>query len=132
MCDAGMNNHLGACGLLGQIIRRNYPMWKVNVTGTEPSGEYLLVGPLCTTIDTLATDISLPELHMGDLVAVGSSGAYGLTSSPTRFISHPEPREYLVSGSGADGEIIDVTEVFQVSGPAQGKRDPESIVHGRQ
>jgi hypothetical protein len=34
------------------------------------------------------------------------SGAYGLTASPTRFISHPEPREVTLQA----GEMTDVTE----------------------
>jgi diaminopimelate decarboxylase len=32
----------------------------------------------------------------GDLVVVLQSGAYGLTASPLRFLSHPEPCEALV------------------------------------
>jgi diaminopimelate decarboxylase len=109
LCDGGMNNHLAACGLLGMVIRRNYPIWKV--TGnTEPESKYMLVGPLCTTIDTLAEHITLPSLHLGDVIAIGSSGAYGLTSSPVGFISHPAPREALVTGTGDDARVVDVTQ----------------------
>jgi diaminopimelate decarboxylase len=110
ICDGGMNNHLAACGLMGMIIRRNWPMWKVNAKSEDAMREYLLTGPLCTTIDTLGQQVKLHELHRGDLVAIGSSGAYGLTSSPTRFISHPEPREFLVIDAGPDVEVLDVTE----------------------
>jgi diaminopimelate decarboxylase len=110
ICDGGMNNHLAACGLMGMIIRRNWPMWKVNGRGSEPLRRYILTGPLCTTIDTLGHQVALPELRRGDLIAIGSSGAYGLTSSPTRFIGHPEPREYLVTGSDEAAEIADVSE----------------------
>ena len=109
MCDAGFNTHLAAYGMMGAVIRRNWPMWKVNTTGAEPVREYMLTGPLCTTIDTLAMKIELPELSRGDVLAIGSSGAYGMSASPTRFISHPEPREILVVGQGADIELIDVT-----------------------
>jgi diaminopimelate decarboxylase len=105
LCDAGFNNHLAACGMMGTVIRRNWSMTNVsNPAGAEQS--YTLVGPLCTSIDILATAIRLPELRVGDVVAVENSGAYGLTSSPTRFISHPEPAEVLLQG----GEMIDVTE----------------------
>jgi len=68
--------------------------------------KYTLVGPLCTTIDVLATDIMLPEVRVGDVIAVENSGAYGLTASPTRFISHPEPAEIVLAGN----EVIDATE----------------------
>jgi diaminopimelate decarboxylase len=104
-CDAGFNNHLAACGMMGSVIRRNWRFANLS-NPNENTGKYTLVGPLCTTIDTLATDLELPETHSGDVIAVESSGAYGLTASPTRFISHPEPREALIEG----GKVRDVTE----------------------
>jgi diaminopimelate decarboxylase len=109
LCDGGMNHHLGACGLLGQVIRRNYPMWNVSAPADRPEQELTLVGPLCTTIDTLATKLRMPDLRRGDLVAVGSSGAYGPTSSPSGFISHPPAREVWVEGAGRDARIEDVS-----------------------
>ena len=104
-CDAGFNNHLAACGMMGTVIRRN---WNIaNVSNPEGVPEvYTLVGPLCTTIDILATDITLPQVRTGDILAVANSGAYGLTASPTRFISHPEPAEILIDGE----RVIEVTE----------------------
>lgn len=104
-CDAGFNNHLAACGMMGTVIRRNWCFANVS----NPAGDahkYTLVGPLCTTIDILATDVQLPELRIGDVIAVASSGAYGLTASPTRFISHPEPAEVLLDGD----TVVDATE----------------------
>lgn len=126
MCDAGFNAHLAAYGMMGTVIRRNWPMWKVNATGAEPMREYMLTGPLCTTIDTLALKIDLPELNRGDLLAIGSSGAYGLSASPTRFISHPEPREILVIGRGAGVELIDVTSPSSITDANQ--RDVTSLI----
>ena len=104
-CDAGFNNHLAACGMMGTVIRRNWSFANVSNAGA-PAGKYLLVGPLCTTIDVLASDISLPEVRVGDVLSVSNSGAYGLTASPTRFISHPEPAEVIADA----GQLIDVTE----------------------
>jgi diaminopimelate decarboxylase len=40
--------------------------------------------------------MELPRGEIGDLVAVFQSGAYGLTASPTAFLSHPAPAEILV------------------------------------
>jgi diaminopimelate decarboxylase len=110
LCDVGFNNHLGACGMMGTIIRRNWQFWKVGGDQTAPVQPHLLVGPLCTTIDQLATQLEMPALKTGDVLAIGSSGAYGVTASPTRFISHPDPREYLVIGNGQQVEIVDATE----------------------
>jgi len=103
ICDGGMNNHLPACGHFGMVIHRNYRMHRVD--GGTSSQKYDLVGPLCTSIDRLARGVELPELHPGDLIAVHSSGAYGITASPIHFISHRPPVEILVS----EGELRDVS-----------------------
>ena len=57
------------------------------------------MGPLCTSIDRIASGAMLPRLEPGDLVAVHSSGAYGPTASPLHFIGHPPPLELLVDGA---------------------------------
>ena len=100
--DGGMNHHLGACGHLGSVIHRNYRMFKVQSAGEETARQpYDLVGPLCTSIDTLGHAVELPPLDAGDLIAVESSGAYGLTASPIHFISHAPPSAILVDGDDA-------------------------------
>lgn len=96
-CDAGFNNHLAACGMLGSVFRRNWVFRNLSNPDGAP-GRYMLVGPLCTSIDRLAVDLELPETSVGDVIAVEGSGAYGLSASPTRFISHPEPREAVLEG----------------------------------
>ncbi len=40
--------------------------------------------------------MELAHAEIGDLVVVFQSGAYGLTASPLRFLSHPAPVEVLV------------------------------------
>jgi diaminopimelate decarboxylase len=111
ICDAGFNNQLVACGMMGTVIRRNWRISKVSAPAKEAEEErtYTLTGPLCTTVDLIANNIQLPELHRGDVLVVEGSGAYGFTASPTRFISHPEPREILVT---AAGDIVDVSETL--------------------
>jgi diaminopimelate decarboxylase len=44
----------------------------------------------------LADGVSLPRADVGDIVVVFQAGAYGLTASPTAFLSHPAPVEVLV------------------------------------
>lgn len=105
ICDAGFNNHLAAYGMMGSVIRRNWRIANLSNPAGE-TGRYTVVGPLCTTIDTLATKLELPVTSIGDVISIENSGAYGLTSSPTRFISHPEPREALLEG----GKLTDVSE----------------------
>lgn len=94
--DGGMHHHLAASGNLGQVIRKNYPLGIGNRMD-EPAGEPCsVVGPLCTPLDILAERVALPESNPGDLVVVFQSGAYGLSASPTGFLSHPRPIEVLV------------------------------------
>jgi diaminopimelate decarboxylase len=95
ICDAGFNNHLAACGMMGSVVRRNWPINNMSNPEGNPKS-YMLVGPLCTSIDMLSRKIDLPEVRTGDILAIAMSGAYGLTASPTRFISHPEPKEAVI------------------------------------
>jgi len=94
--DGGMHHHLAASGNFGQVLRKNYP---AAIGNRMVSGERELasvVGPLCTPLDLLADRVELAEAQVGDLVVVFQSGAYGLTASPTAFLSHPAPAEVLV------------------------------------
>ncbi len=95
ICDGGMNHHLAAAGHLGTVVQRNYQMFKVSEE-QGPAAAYNLVGPLCTTIDTLGRQVQLRGLVAGDLIGIKCSGAYGLTASPLHFISHAPPKEILV------------------------------------
>jgi diaminopimelate decarboxylase len=99
--DGGMNHHLAASGNLGQVIRRNFPIAILNRLDETPSGSVDVVGPLCTPLDTLARDLPVPEVTVGDLVGIFQSGAYGLTASPVDFLSHPAPAEVLVQDGAA-------------------------------
>jgi len=110
ICDGGMNHHLGACGHFGGVIHRNYRMSRVTDAALDaPVIAHELVGPLCTTIDTLGHGVKLPALQVGDILAVHSSGAYGLSASPIHFISHAPPKEIMVQTIGGKIDISDVT-----------------------
>jgi len=94
--NGGMHHHLAASGNFGQIIRKNYPVLignKMDLSETETAS---VVGPLCTPLDILADKVEIPKADIGDLVVILQSGAYGLTASPTRFLSHPSPLEVIV------------------------------------
>jgi len=93
--DGGMHHQLAASGNFGQVIRRNYPVAIGNRMGEAPAENASVVGCLCTPLDLLADKVDLPKAEIGDLVVVFQSGAYGLTASPTAFLSHPAPVEVL-------------------------------------
>jgi diaminopimelate decarboxylase len=94
--DGGLHHHLSASGNFGQVIRKNYPVEIGNRLAPGPREVASVVGPLCTPLDLLADRMELAAAGPGDLVVVYQSGAYGLTASPTRFLSHAPPTELLV------------------------------------
>lgn len=94
--DGGLHHHLSASGNFGQVIRRNYPVALGKGVPAAPTEVVTAVGPLCTPLDVLADRASLPVAAPGDFVVIFQSGAYGLSASPTQFLSHPKPAEVLV------------------------------------
>ena len=95
--DGGLHHHLAASGNFGQVIRKNYPVVVGNrVVHEGEASTASVVGPLCTPLDMLADKMALGHAQEGDLIVVFQSGAYGLTASPTAFLSHPAPAEVLV------------------------------------
>jgi len=94
--DGGMNHHLAASGNFGQILRKNYPIVNGNKVHSEEGEEVRIVGPLCTPLDLIASNISLPLAKVGDLLLILSSGAYGASASPQFFLGHPLPPEIIV------------------------------------
>lgn len=94
--DGGLHHQLAASGNFGQKIRRNYPVAVGNRMRQEASETANIVGCLCTPLDLLSDKVVVPRAEVGDLIVVFQSGAYGLTASPTAFLSHPAPPEVLV------------------------------------
>ena len=94
--DGGLQHQLAASGNFGQLLRRNYPVAIASRFDAEPEEEVTITGCLCTPLDLLADEVILPRAEVGDLVAIFCAGAYGLTASPTAFLSQPMAREMLV------------------------------------
>jgi diaminopimelate decarboxylase len=114
--DGGMHHHLAASGNLGQIVKRDYPIVAPTRMDAAKTAPCSVVGPLCTPLDTLARQIELPDLQVGDIVGVLQSGAYGLTASPIEFLSHPVPPEVLVE----DGKASLIRQRRSVTSPEAG------------
>ena len=96
MVDGGLHHMLAASGNFGQLLRRNYPIAVAGRFGAAAEEEATIAGCLCTPLDLVGDDVSLPRAEPGDLIAVFCAGAYGLTASPQAFLSHPQAREILV------------------------------------
>lgn len=122
ICDGGMNHHLAAAGHLGTVVQRNFPIAHLDDTGDPGAKEesVQLVGPLCTTLDTIGRGVRLRGVRPGSLIAVACSGAYGPTASPLHFLSHRPPREILVENVDGEARFEDASWIGSpVWGPAR-------------
>jgi len=98
--DGGMNHHLAASGNLGTIIRKNYLARNLSQPAS-PQESCNLVGPLCTPLDLMGKNVSIPSPGIGDLIGILNSGSYAYTASPLLFLGHETPAELMVE----DNEI---------------------------
>jgi diaminopimelate decarboxylase len=102
ICDAGMHSLIRPA-----LYKAFHFVWPVRWDGPAPRWVEELdlpglercdvVGPICETGDFLARGRLLPPMAQGDLVAVFSSGAYGMSMAST-YNSHARPAEVLVDG----------------------------------
>jgi diaminopimelate decarboxylase len=105
ICDGGMHTLIRPA-----LYRAFHFVWPVCWSGPAPrrldnqEGPDLVacdvVGPICETGDFLARDRGLPALDRGDLLAVFSAGAYGM-SMASNYNDHGRPAEVLVDGERA-------------------------------
>ena len=94
--DGGLHHQLAASGNFGTVVRRNYPVTIASRYTAVPDDLVNVVGCLCTPLDRLADQASLPRAQVGDIVAVFCAGAYGATASPASFLGHGPASEMLV------------------------------------
>jgi diaminopimelate decarboxylase len=94
--DGGLHHQLAASGNFGTVVRRNYPIAVAGRFGAEPEEVVNVCGCLCTPLDRLGDQVSLPRAEAGDLIAIFLAGAYGASASPSAFLGHGPAREMLV------------------------------------
>lgn len=94
--DGGLHHQLAASGNFGTVVRRNYPSAIATHYGAQATEEVNIVGCLCTPLDRLADNATMPRAEVGDLVAVFCAGAYGASASPSAFLGHGPAAEMLV------------------------------------
>ncbi len=63
-----------------------------------------VVGPICETADVIGHDIRLPKVQAGDLVAVLTTGAYGMAMA-NNYNQRPRPPEVVVAEDGRSWQI---------------------------
>lgn len=65
------------------------------ITSVNQTEKVTVVGNLCTALDVIASDIMLPSMQIGDVLAISNAGSYAYTLSPLLFSSHSLPKEFL-------------------------------------
>jgi diaminopimelate decarboxylase len=96
--DGGMNNHF-ALASIGRLLKRDFPVTVLN--NSLDSEIVSIAGPLCTPVDMIASNVTLPVIVTDDILAMKNAGAYGYTYSPQLFLSHPAPIELLIDLDGS-------------------------------
>lgn len=93
--DAGMNN----------LIRPALYQAKHGIYCVSPSAKsnenYDVVGPICESSDVFGTEISLPGLMRGDLLAIRSAGAYGESMSSRYNLRNLTPSVFTTNSEAA-------------------------------
>ncbi|MDM8546905.1 alanine racemase [Candidatus Venteria ishoeyi] len=100
--DGGMHHNYLLAGGMGQIIRRNFEMTILSApenSAPKPADFNLEVaGCLCTPQDVLASSFPCnQEVRRGDFIVFFNCGAYGLSASPTGFLSHSQAVEKIIN-----------------------------------
>ncbi|MBX7150821.1 diaminopimelate decarboxylase [bacterium] len=89
--DAGIHHFLRPA-----LIHQNHPVFIANKLDQKAEYSYRVEGPLCTTLDCMASDVMLPKAEIGDTIAFFNAGAYGYSESMPFFLSHAIPAEVMV------------------------------------
>jgi len=64
------------------------------LTSSKREKNYDVVGPICESSDTFRTDISIPEVVRGDIIAIRSAGAYGEVMRSAYNLREANPSVY--------------------------------------
>ena len=129
ICDAGMHTLIRPA-----FYRAFHFAWPVQVeSGHVPPGavEQLdlpglvpsdIVGPICETGDFLARGRNFPPVQRGDLIAVFSAGAYGMSMS-SNYNDHGRSAEVLVDGERA----VVINERQKLAALLETERSPREL-----
>ena len=132
ICDAGMHTLIRPA-----LYQAFHFLWPVQVHSEHvPTtwGEHMdmphllpcdVVGPICESSDFLAKNRALPEVERGDLLAVFSAGAYGM-SITSNYNDHGRPAEVLVDGDTVRliNQRQKLTDVLETERMAEGVVSP--------
>lgn len=79
-------------------------------THTQQS-DVQIVGPVCETTDVLARDVAMPQMRVGDAVAILTTGAYGAVMASS-YNARPRPAEIVIAPQGDSWHIARKRETY--------------------
>lgn len=110
--DAGMNDLIRPA-----LYQAEHRVWPIRPPFPPDDAERVsalkaadIVGPVCESADFLALERPFPQVHRGDILAIFSAGAYGMTMS-SNYNSRPRAPEVLVEGK--DFRVVRRRETFE-------------------
>jgi diaminopimelate decarboxylase len=74
-----------------------HPMRPVIERAERARAEVVVVGPICESGDFLALNRPIPRVEPGELLAIGTTGAYGFSMAST-YNARTRPAEVMVAG----------------------------------
>jgi diaminopimelate decarboxylase len=101
----GVRTYVAVDGGMADNIRpsmydASYTAEIANRTATGPCERVRIAGRFCESGDVLIEDIALPEVEVGDLIAVPASGAYQLPMA-SNYNAVPRPAVVMVANGAA-------------------------------
>ena len=88
--DGGMGDNIRPA-----LYQAEYEVVAANKADWEPVEKVTIAGKYCESGDLLASDIMLPKLESGDLIAIPATGAY-CPSMASNYNLNPRPPMVLV------------------------------------
>ena len=88
--DGGMGDNIRPA-----LYQAEYEVIAANKADREPVEKVTIAGKYCESGDLLASDIMLPEMESGDLIAIPAVGAYS-PSMASNYNLNPRPPIVLV------------------------------------
>jgi diaminopimelate decarboxylase len=93
------------------LYQAKHAVVAVKCDQTDQHNAITVVGPVCETADVLGSNIDLPQMNPGDLLAILDTGAYGMAMS-SNYNARPRPAEIVVSADGDSWRIARPRETW--------------------
>jgi diaminopimelate decarboxylase len=97
----GVRRYVAVDGGMGDNIRpklygARYEAFLASDPERRPDGKVTIAGKYCESTDILITDIQMPELEAGDVIAMPAAGAYNLAMA-SNYNGMPRPEVLMVN-----------------------------------